>query len=97
MDAAYDARQIGEQSQALGHLSIINRNPRRKEAPLMNPHEARRYNKRSSAEIFNGGLKTHDGDFLLQKETALSLMSVKNRFGRCVSRDTVTDKMNISN
>ena len=29
MDAAYDARQIWEQSKALGHVAIIDRNPRK--------------------------------------------------------------------
>lgn len=61
MDAAYDARQIWEQSRALGHVAIIDRNPRRGEVQPMSPHEAKRYNERSSVERFNGRLKEEYG------------------------------------
>lgn len=61
MDAAYDAKQIREQSQALGHVAIIDRNPRRGESLPMCPHEAKRYNERSSVERFNGRLKEEYG------------------------------------
>lgn len=40
MDAAYDARQICQQSKAFGHVAIIDRNPRRDEVVPMSPHEA---------------------------------------------------------
>jgi hypothetical protein len=53
MDAAYDAQQIWAQSKKLGHVPIIDRNPRKGEVIPMSPHEARRYNERSSAERFN--------------------------------------------
>ena len=61
MDAAYDAEQIWSQSKELGHVPIIDRNPRRKEAIPMAPHEAKRYNERSAAERFNGRLKEEFG------------------------------------
>ncbi len=61
MDAAYDAEQIWKQSRELGHVPIIDRNPRRKEAVPMAPHEARRYNERSAAERFNARLKEEFG------------------------------------
>ena len=61
MDAAYDARQIREQSQALGHVAIIDRNRRNEEILPMSPHEAKRYNERSSCERFNGRLKEEFG------------------------------------
>ncbi len=61
MDAAYDARQIREQSQALGHVAIIDTNPRRDESLPMSPHEAKGYNERSSVERFNGRLKEEYG------------------------------------
>lgn len=61
MDAAYDAWQIWEQSKALGHVAIIDRNERRSEALPMSPHEAKRYNERSSVERFNGRLKEEFG------------------------------------
>jgi len=61
MDAAYDARQIWKQSKTLGHVAIIDRNPRNSEALPMSPHEAKRYNERSSCERFNGRLKEDFG------------------------------------
>jgi hypothetical protein len=61
MDAAYDAEQIWKQSRKLGHVPIIDRNPRRKESVPMAPHVARRYNERSVAERFNGRLKDEFG------------------------------------
>lgn len=62
MDAAYDAAQIREQSKALGHVPIIDRNPRgQKEIIPMAPHEAARYNERSSAERCNGRFKDEFG------------------------------------
>ena len=56
MDAAYDARQIWEQSRALGHVPIIDRNPRGGAAVPMAPHEAQRYNERTASERFNVAL-----------------------------------------
>lgn len=61
MDAAYDAEQIWHQSRALGHVPIIDRNPRGKDIIPMAPHQARRYNERSAAERFNGRLKDEFG------------------------------------
>ena len=61
MDAAYDATQIRELSQTLGHVAIIDRNSRNGEVVPMNPHEAKRYKERSSCERFNGRLKEEFG------------------------------------
>lgn len=61
MDAAYDAEQIWRQSRELGHVPIIDRNPRKGDAIPMAPHEARRYNERSVAERFNSRLKEEFG------------------------------------
>lgn len=61
MDAAYDAAQIWEQSRELGHVPIIDRNPRGKEVIPMAPHEAVRYNERTSAERCNSRLKEEFG------------------------------------
>lgn len=61
MDAAYDATQIRELSQTLGHVAIIDRNSRKGEVVPISPHEARRYNERSSCERFNGRLKEEFG------------------------------------
>lgn len=61
MDAAYDAVQIWAQSRELGHVPIIDRNPRRGKVVPMAPHEAKRYNERSVVERFNGRLKEEFG------------------------------------
>ncbi len=61
MDAAYDAAQIWEQSRELGHVPIIDRNPRGKEITPMAPHEAERYNERTASERCNSRLKEDFG------------------------------------
>ena len=75
MDAAYDAPQIREQSEKLGHVAIIDINPRRdktlKEALKaekrrqkiihLQDHEHIRYNERSTVERVNGRLKDEFG------------------------------------
>jgi len=61
MDSAYDAAQIHELSKTLGHVPIIDRNPRRGDALPMTPAEAVRYNERSAAERTNSRLKGEFG------------------------------------
>lgn len=61
MDAAYDAGRIDETSRRLGHVPIIDRNPRGKEAVPMAPHEVERYKGRSVAERANSRLKEDFG------------------------------------
>lgn len=61
MDAAYDAKPIYDVSKALGHVPIIDRNPRRGNAVLMTPAEAMRYNERTAAERCNSRLKCEFG------------------------------------
>jgi len=61
MDAAYDAKPIHDVSKALGHVPIIDRNPRRGDALPMSPAEALRYNERTAAERFNSRLKGEFG------------------------------------
>jgi hypothetical protein len=61
MDAAYDATQLWDQSRELGHVPIIDRNPRRKEVIPMAPHEADRYNERTASERCNSRLKEDFG------------------------------------
>ena len=50
MDAAYDAKQIKEHSLSLGHIPIIDDNPRKGEKIEMDPATKRRYDERSTAE-----------------------------------------------
>ncbi len=57
LEAAYDARQIWEQRRALGHVPIMDRNPRGGTVVPMAPHEAQRYNERTASERFNSRLK----------------------------------------
>ena len=61
MDAAYDAERIEEISRCYGHVPIIDKNGRGKEALPMAPHEAERYKIRSSAERANSRLKEDFG------------------------------------
>jgi hypothetical protein len=61
MDSAYDAGPIYEVSMSLGHVPIIDKNPRGKEIIPMAPHEAARYNERTAAERFNSRIKEEFG------------------------------------
>lgn len=57
MDAAYDAGPIRQVSEELGHVPIIDINPRGGEPKPMEPYRALRYNERSTAERGNSRLK----------------------------------------
>jgi hypothetical protein len=75
MDSAYDAPQIHDCSQQLGHVPLIDANPRRNKAlkeELANESKRRdlinlptaedqRYNERSTVERVNGRLKDDFG------------------------------------
>ena len=60
-DAAYDAKEIREMSARLGHVAIIDRNPRRGEKIEFSPTEALRYNERSAVERVNSHLHEEHG------------------------------------
>jgi hypothetical protein len=60
-DAAYDAREIREMSARLGHVAIIDSNPRRGEKVEFTPAEAMRYKERSAAERVNSHLHDEHG------------------------------------
>lgn len=80
MDAAYDAPQIHDYSKSLGHVPIIDRNPRRDKALKeelesegkrqaffrMKMPEKVRYNERSTVERVNGRLKDEFGGRMLR-------------------------------
>ena len=57
MDSAYDAPQIAQFSRELGHVPIIDHNPRRGEKREFEPAHEVRYCERSSAERVNSLLK----------------------------------------
>jgi len=50
MDAAYDCNIIKEQSRSLGHVPLIDNNPRRGQKVEMEPAAKIRYNERNTAE-----------------------------------------------
>jgi len=57
MDAAYDAPQIHAYSAKLGHVPIIDNNPRKGEKKHMDPATKARFAERSAAERVNSDLK----------------------------------------
>ena len=61
MDSAYDAKEIRDVSRSLGHVPLIDKNPRRGEALPMAPAEALRYHERTASERLNGRLKEEFG------------------------------------
>lgn len=61
MDSAYDAQPIYEVSRRLGHVPLIDKNPRGGEVLPMAPHEALRYKERTVSERFNSRLKEEFG------------------------------------
>ncbi len=61
MDAAYDAATIQEHSLSLGHVPIIDRNPRKGKKVKMDPAKKRRYDERSTAERGNSLFKDSFG------------------------------------
>ena len=61
MDAAYCSSVLREHSRSLGHVPLIDHNPRRGEKIGFAPCEAQRYKERTGAERANGRLKDDFG------------------------------------
>lgn len=61
MDAAYCSDLLREHSKSLGHVPLIDHNPRRGEKIEFSPCEAQRYKERSQAERTNARLKDDYG------------------------------------
>ena len=61
MDAAYCSSELREHSKSLGHVPLIDHNPRRGEKIEFDPAEAIRYNERTVAERSNARLKDEFG------------------------------------
>lgn len=61
MDAAYCSSVLREHSRSLGHVPLIDHNPRKGEKVEFTPSEAQRYKERSQAERTNGRLKDDFG------------------------------------
>lgn len=61
MDAAYCSEEIRGHSRSLGHVPLIDHNPRGGEKTEFDPAEAQRYKERSQAERSNARLKDEFG------------------------------------
>lgn len=75
MDAAYDAPQIKSFSEHLGHVPIIDHNPRRGEKKKMDPATKSRFAERSSAERINSNLKDNYGGRNIRVKGAAKIMA----------------------
>jgi Transposase DDE domain/Transposase domain (DUF772) len=60
-DSAYCSRIVREESRKLGHVPLIDHNPRRGEKIEFLPHEAERYKARTGVERSNSTLKDNRG------------------------------------
>jgi hypothetical protein len=75
MDSAYDAPQIRGYSEGLGHVPIIDTNPRRGEKKEMDPAQAVRFRNRSTAERVNSNLKDNYGGRFVRVRGAAKVMT----------------------
>ena len=75
MDAAYDAPQIHEYSAKLGHVPIIDNNPRSGEKKYMDPATKARFAERSAAERVNSDLKDNHGGSHVRVEGVSKVMT----------------------
>lgn len=75
MDAAYCSLEIREDSRSLGHVPLIDHNPRKGTKIEFDPAEAIRYNERSTAERSNARLKDEFGGNHLMVRGAAKVMN----------------------
>jgi len=75
MDAAYDSPEIHSFSKSLGHMPIIDNNPRRGEKILMAPATKSRFAQRTSAERINSNLKDNYGGRTIRVKGASKVMA----------------------
>ena len=74
MDSAYDAPQIHAFSRALGHVPIIDPNPRGGEKIPFAPAQAQRFKERSASERVNSLLKERYGGRWVRVRGAAKVM-----------------------
>jgi hypothetical protein len=74
MDSAYDCQAIDAYSRQLGHVPLIEANPRRGEARKFSPAEQIRYRERSTAERVNSNLKDNFGGRFVRVRGAVKVM-----------------------
>jgi hypothetical protein len=75
MDSAYDAPQIHGFSRGLGHVPIIDPNPRRGEKIPLDPAQAQRFKQRSASERVNSLLKERYGGRFVRVRGAKKVMA----------------------
>jgi hypothetical protein len=75
MDAGYCSEDIRAHSRSLGHVPLIDHNPRGGEKKPFAPHEAQRYNERTQAERANGRLKDEFGGRFVRVRGHTKVMS----------------------
>lgn len=75
MDAAYDAPQIHTYSGNLGHVAIIDHNPRSGAKKCMDPATKVRFGQRSTVERVNGDLKDNFGGTTIRVKGASKVMT----------------------
>lgn len=75
MDAAYCSQEIREDSRSLGHVPLIDHNPRKGTKIEFDPAEAIRYNERTAAERSNARLKDEFGGNYVMVKGAPKVMS----------------------
>ena len=74
MDAAYDAPQIDAFARSLGHVPLIDSNPRRGEKREFAPAEKIRFGERSTVERINSNLLENFGGAFVRVRGALKVM-----------------------
>lgn len=75
MDSAYDADLIKEHSRGLGHVPIVDCNPRRGGKVEFDPAKSLRYNIRASIERANGRLKGEFGASMVMVKGAAKVFT----------------------
>lgn len=75
MDAAYCSTELRDHCRDLGHVPLIDHNPRRGEKRAFEPHEALRYNERTVAERTNARLKDEFGGRAIRVQGATKVYS----------------------
>ena len=75
MDAAYCSNVLREHSRSLGHIPLIDHNPRAGVKIEFDPAEAVRYNERTAAERTNARLKDEFGGNWVNVKGAVKVMN----------------------
>ena len=74
MDAAYGSAEWREHSRSLGHIPLIDHNPRGGQKIEFTPAEALRYNERTGAERANARLKDEFGGNTIMVQGSTKVM-----------------------